>query len=76
MPARPIMNSQSAHAAPAIELKNPAKGPSTLFRNPVVGDPPRIQARSPGVAWSRPNILSRNAQKKTNPSPRRVTASV
>src|SRR3954469_21837005 len=51
MPPRPSMNSQSAHHAPAMAWKAVSNGPtSTLDRNPLVGDPPAIQALAAGVA--------------------------
>ena len=51
MPSRPSMNSQLTTGLPAMELKKPCNGPeSTPDRNPLVGDPPSIQARALGVA--------------------------
>jgi hypothetical protein len=51
MPSRPSMNSQSAHAAPAIAWNADWNGPtSTEPRKPLVGEPPLIQARAAGVA--------------------------
>ena len=41
------MKSQSAQPAPAIGSKNALNGPPTPERNPVVGEPPWIQAASP-----------------------------
>src|ERR1700722_6751706 len=52
--------------------KKLANGPATESRKPVVGEPPWIHALSLGVDLPRPNILSRNAQKKTNPIAMRV----
>jgi hypothetical protein len=50
-PASASMNSQSAHASPAQLLKVSSNGPTaTLLKNPFVGEPPLIQARSDGVA--------------------------
>ena len=51
MPSRPAMNSQSAQAAPAMAWKVPSRGPTaTRLRNPLVGEPPWIQALAVGVA--------------------------
>ena len=45
------MNSQLVTGAPAMELKKLCNGPtSTPDRNPLVGDPPLIQALALGVA--------------------------
>ena len=45
------MNSQSAQAAPAQAWKVDSKGPTaTRLRNPLVGEPPLIQALAAGVA--------------------------
>lgn len=37
-------------------------------RNPAVGDPPWIHARSPGVEKPSPSSLSKNAQRNVKPS--------
>src|SRR5918993_1924520 len=75
MPSRPAMNSQSAQAAPAMVWKVDSKGPTaTRLRNPLVGEPPLIQARSAGVAYPNPKVLSANAHRNSNPSTTRKTA--
>src|SRR5918995_3937460 len=75
MPSRPAINSQSAQAAPAMVWKVSSKGPTaTRLRNPLVGEPPLIQARSAGVAYPNPKVLSANAHRNSNPSTTRKTA--
>ena len=62
----PNINSQSTTATPAKLWKISAKGPFTpKERKPVVGDPPCIHALSGAVANPSPNVLSKNAQRKT-----------
>src|SRR5215218_4816468 len=74
MPSRPAMNSQSAQGAPAQAWKVDSKGPTaTLLRNPLVGEPPWIQALADGVAYPNPKVLSRNAHRNSNPSATRKT---
>src|SRR4029450_1552654 len=54
-PNRPTMNSQSAQASPAQLLKVLSNGPTaTLLKNPFVGDPPLIHARSDEVGVAPP----------------------
>jgi hypothetical protein len=51
MVSSPSMNSPLAHQVPAIAWKKDWNGPtSTEARNPLVGDPPLIQALADGVA--------------------------
>src|SRR3954469_25534223 len=50
-PARPSMNSVSAHQVPAQAWNKDSNGPTcTLLRKPLVGEPPLIQAPFAGVA--------------------------
>src|SRR5829696_4972333 len=75
MPSRPIMNSQLAQGVPAQAWKVDSKGPTaTPLRNPLVGEPPLIQALADGVAYPNPKVLSRNAHRNANPSATRKTA--
>ena len=55
----------------------PRNGPVSIdIRNPRVGEPPLIQARSAPVEYPRPKVLSRNAHRNTDPRAMRNTARV
>ena len=64
MPRRPSIKSHSTNPFPAIVLNTDANGPFTPDKNPIVGDPPLIQALFPGVEKPSPNALSKKAQRK------------
>lgn len=67
MPRRPSTNSQWAYQVPAMSWKKPSNGPTSTDRKPLVGLPPLIHAFADGVAYPRPNVLSTNAHRNTNP---------
>src|SRR5689334_21384394 len=75
-PNRAAMNSTFVMGAPAIEWYNPANGPLAAEpRNPLVGLPPLSHDFAATVLWPRPNVLSRNAQRKIQPRATRIPAS-
>lgn len=68
MASSPSMNSQFTQASPAMPWKVDCNGPAaTPLKKPLVGEPPSIQPLPEPVAYPHPNVLSRKAQRKTNP---------
>src|SRR5687768_10717419 len=67
MASSAAMNRKSAAAVPAMDVKKPLNGPLDELRKPCVGLPALSQDLAEVVEKPRPNVLSRNAQRKIQP---------